>query len=106
MKPTDANKQGNDTRTEGQAPQRRPEGKEGAGAHQQGRGSQQTGQTNRRAEDVPEDGSGQKNSQKGGDQADRAAKSGETGERNFGSAKDKPEPKDQDEKGMGTPRNR
>jgi len=36
--------------TEGSKTRNRPEGKEGAGAHQQGRGSEQAGQTNRRAQ--------------------------------------------------------
>lgn len=42
----------------------------------------------------------------GGDKSDRAARSGATGERNPEGAANKPEPKDQDEKGMGVRRNR
>jgi len=44
--------------------------------------------------------------QKGGDRSDRAAHSGATGERSTSGGQNKPEPKDQDEKGMGHPRNR
>ena len=46
------------------------------------------------------------NDQKGGDRSDRAAHSGATGERSTSGGQNKPEPKDQDEKGMGHPRNR
>ena len=44
--------------------------------------------------------------QKGGDRSDRAAHSGATGERSTSGGQNKPEPKNQDEKGMGHPRNR
>ena len=46
------------------------------------------------------------NQQKGGDRSNRAAQSGATGERHPGGGKNKPATKDQDEKGMGHPRNR
>ena len=46
------------------------------------------------------------NDQKGGDRSDRAAHSGATGERSTSGGQNKPEPKDQDEKGMGHRRNR
>ena len=46
------------------------------------------------------------NDQKGGDRSDRAAHSGATGERSTSGGRNKPEPKNQDEKGMGHPRNR
>ena len=46
------------------------------------------------------------NDQKGGDRSDRAAQSGATGERSTSGGKNKPQPKNQDEKGMGHPRNR
>ena len=41
--------------------ERPPEGKEGAGAHQGGKGSAQAGQTNKRTENELEDGSGARN---------------------------------------------
>jgi len=44
--------------------------------------------------------------QKGGDRSNRSAHSGATGERNPSGGRNKPEPKDQDEKGLGHPRNR
>ena len=44
--------------------------------------------------------------QKGGDRSDRAAISGATGERSTSGGRNKPPPKNQDEKGMGHPRNR
>ena len=44
--------------------------------------------------------------QKGGDRSDRAAISGATGERSTSGGRNKPQPKNQDEKGMGHPRNR
>lgn len=44
--------------------------------------------------------------QKGGDRSDRAAHSGATGERSTSGGQNKPEPRNQDEKGMGQPRNR
>ena len=44
--------------------------------------------------------------EKGGDQSNRAAQSGATGERHPGGGENKPATKDQDEKGMGHPRNR
>ena len=94
------------------AERRAPEGREGAGAHQKGRNSQSAGQTNRRASGdnqkheraVRQKGSD--NDQKGGDRSNRAAHSGATGERNPSGGQNKPEPKDQDEKGLGHPRNR
>ena len=46
------------------------------------------------------------NEQKGGDRSDRAAVSGATGERSSSGGQNKPQPKNQDEKGMGHPRNR
>ena len=46
------------------------------------------------------------NDQKGGDRSNRAAISGATGERHPGGGQNKPATKDQDEKGMGRPRNR
>jgi hypothetical protein len=50
-------------------------------------------------------GDGEQNDQKGGDRSGRAAHSGATGERGTSGGRNKPEPKDQDEKGMGHPRN-
>jgi hypothetical protein len=50
--------------------------------------------------------SADENDRQGGDRSNRAAQSGATGERKPLGAKNKPEPKDQDEKGMGHPRNR
>jgi hypothetical protein len=47
-----------------------------------------------------------RDTQKGGDRSNRAAASGATGERGTSGGRNKPEPKDQDEKGMGHPRNR
>jgi hypothetical protein len=44
--------------------------------------------------------------QKGGDRSNRAARSGATGERSTSGGHNKPEPRDQDEKGMGHLRNR
>jgi hypothetical protein len=44
--------------------------------------------------------------QKGGSQSNRAGHSGATGERSTSGGRNKPEPKDQDEKGMARPRNR
>jgi hypothetical protein len=44
--------------------------------------------------------------QKGGDRSNRAAHSGATGERSTSGGQNKPEPKNQDEKGIGHPRNR
>jgi hypothetical protein len=133
------------------AERRPPEGREGAGAHQEGLNSRQAGQTDRRASGdnqkheraVRQEGSdggrdvsqnvttnsrnvgagggstplgehGQDsptwpagdNDQKGGDRSNRAAQSGATGERNPAGGQNKPEPKDQDEKGLGHPRNR
>ena len=44
--------------------------------------------------------------QKAGDRSSRAARSGATGERGTSGGRNKPAPKDQDEKGMGHPRNR
>ena len=44
--------------------------------------------------------------QTGGDHSDRAAHSGATGERSASGGRNKREPRDQDEKGMGHPRNR
>jgi hypothetical protein len=44
--------------------------------------------------------------QKGGDRSDRAAHSGATGERSTSGGQNKPEPRNQDEKGMGHLRNR
>jgi len=44
--------------------------------------------------------------QKGGDRSDRAAVSGATGEKSTSGGQNKPHPKDQDEKGMGHPRNK
>ena len=41
----------------------------------------------------------------GGDKSNRAARSGATGERQSGGRANKPEPKDQDEKGNAGPRN-
>jgi hypothetical protein len=52
----------------------------------------------------PADDEGQ--TQKGGDRSDRAAVSGATGERSTSGGRNKPQPKNQDEKGMGHPRNR
>ena len=46
------------------------------------------------------------NDQIGGDRSGRAAHSGATGERSTSGGRNKPEPKNQDEKGMGHPRNR
>ena len=46
------------------------------------------------------------NDQIGGDRSNRAAHSGAAGERHPGGGKNKPEPKDQDEKGLGHLRNR
>ena len=46
------------------------------------------------------------NEQKGGDRSNKAAQSGASGERHPGGGKNKPATKDQDEKGMGHPRNR
>jgi hypothetical protein len=46
------------------------------------------------------------NDQKGGDRSDRAARSGASGERSTTGGRNKPEPKDQDEKGMAHQRNR
>ena len=60
---------------------------------------------------VPEgrEGAGQRetphNTQKGGDRSTRAAHSGATGERSASGGENKPEPRNQDEKGMGHPRN-
>jgi len=44
--------------------------------------------------------------QKGGDRANRAAHSGATGERSTSGGQNKPEPRNQDEKGLGHLRNR
>ena len=41
--------------------ERKPEGKEGAGAHQEGRNSVQAGQTQRREQSPPEKGKDKKN---------------------------------------------
>lgn len=49
---------------------------------------------------------GADNDQKGGDRSNRAAVSGATGERSSSGGRNKPQPGDQDEKGMGHPRNR
>ena len=114
--------------THGKQQERRPEGKEGAGAHQEGQHAEQAGHTNRRASGysqkheraLREEGGdrgvdaarqtgeepGDDNQQKGGDRSNRAAQSGATGERNSSGGQNKPEPRNQDEKGMGHPRNR
>lgn len=49
---------------------------------------------------------GSDNDQKGGDRSNRAAQSGATGERHPGGGQNKPASRNQDEKGMGHPRNR
>ena len=56
--------------------------------------------------DSPGNAAGEDNNQKGGDRSNRAAQSGATGERHPGGGQNKPEPRNQDEKGMGRPRNR
>ena len=62
------------------------------------------------APDRPQDGQSEPEvkvvDQKGGDRSNRAAHSGATGERGTSGRQNKPEPKDQDQKGMGRPRNR
>lgn len=64
------------------------------------------GQPDRRGEDAGDDSVQSSGPVAGGDKSDRAARSGATGERNPEGAANKPEPKDQDEKGMGVRRNR
>jgi hypothetical protein len=74
------------------------EGSKGQNVDQRRARDEHTGkQDDRRADD---------NEQKGGDRSDRAAVSGATGERSSSGGQNKPQPRDQDEKGMGHPRNR
>ena len=112
MNPKNANRQAASQSTN--AERQRPERREGAGAHQEGPYSEQAGQTNRRAPGdnqkheraIRQEGQTPNNEQKGGDRSNRAAHSGATGERHPSGGQNKPEPKNQDEKGMGRPRNR
>ena len=89
-------------------PTHRPEGKEGTDRasqkHVGGQGmGQGRGMNPGEVHDRPEP--GDDNTQKGGDRSNRAAHSGATGERHPGGGANKPAPRDQDEKGMGRPRN-
>jgi hypothetical protein len=69
-----------------------------------GGGSTPLGEDDQDSRSWPADDEGQ--TQKGGDRSDRAAISGATGERSTSGGRNKPQPKDQDEKGMGHSRNR
>jgi len=71
-----------------------------------GEAAEQRGREDELADTAEPEGQFPADTVKGGDQSNRAAHSGATGERHPGGGKNKPDPKDQDIKAQARPRNR